>query len=250
VGPCESLNKRQLGGIMNFIASLFITFTFIGQAYSSEQALSDYFKLQQPEIVKVSEEILDVNVYPFLRNDCDRETYNKEQLELRSLGEGMDVIEDIINLGEKIWTIVEAGRPTLDYSIKSANALPSSANCAFELTNWQRPRAVRYQINYRNGFGMNVVSMEYKVIYTPGGKWQNSGSYLANVSIHPSDIQVSWGFSLNATVEVEQIINLGSAEEPAAGMQISLEWDVLNPMNAVKSKEVFFVEGTGDMFQL
>jgi len=83
--------------------------------------------------------------------------------------------------------------------------------------------------------------MTYKVVFTPGGKWQGAGSYLANVSIHPHDIYVGWGFDFDARVEVEQVINLGSVEEPVAGMQISLEWDVNTPMNTSKRSSSWMV---------
>jgi len=228
---------------MKYIAAFIITITFSLEAHSSQT--SQYFEISEPEIVKLSEGVLNIDIESDLRAQCENERLIKSQrLEV------LDVLDDVINLGEKIWSIVKDGQPTADYQSKSANALPSSADCAFELTNWQRPMVSTYQVTYKNGFNMTVVSMIYRVIYTPGGKWQGAGNYLTNVSIHPYEINVSWGFNFNANVQADQPINLGSLEDPLAGLQISLEWDITNPMSTSKSKEIFFIEGTGEITKL
>ena len=244
--PCESLYKRHTGVFMKFIVALVITFTFFARSHAEDSYLLKYYEISEPEVVKISDEWIERDVTPFLRERCSDERVFKNQMRL----EGLEVVEDVINFGEKVWSIVKEGKPSINYEQKSANALPALANCAFDLTNWNRPKASTYEVTYKNGFNMTVVSMVYKVIYTYGGKWQGAGSYLANVSIQPNDIYVSWGFSFNAKVVVDQVINLGSSEDPVAGLQISLEWDVLNPITANKAKEVFFVGGEGEITQL
>jgi len=231
---------------MKYLAAFIITITFSSEAFSGQT--DKYFEISEPEVVKLSEGVLNLGFESDLRAQCENERRVKSE-RLEAL-EALDVLDDVINLGEKIWSIVKDGQPTVDYQSKSANALPSSADCAFELTNWQRPMVSTYQITYKNGFNMTVVSMIYRVIYTPGGKWQDSGSYLTNISIHPYQINVSWGFNFNASVQADQPINLGSLEDPLAGLQISLEWDITNPMNVSKSKEIFFIEGNGEITKL
>jgi hypothetical protein len=88
------------------------------------------------------------------------------------------------------------------------------------------------------------------VIYSYGGKYLNRGAYLTNVSVHPADIHVAWGQSFNASVNVAQTLNVGTAEDPVAGMQVILEWNVGNPLNKFKSQRVYFVEGRGSLVEL
>lgn len=159
-------------------------------------------------------------------------------------------LSQLITIGEKIWQIVKDGQPTLNFATNSATAVPSGAVCAFNLSGWSVPYARTYKLSYENLYGSSVVEFTYKVIFSYGGNYQGRGAYLANVTIHPVDIQVSWGQNFDASVNIANVINIGNSEDPVAGMEVALEWNVKNVFNNFKSRRIYFVDGRGGLTEL
>jgi len=164
-------------------------------------------------------------------------------------GERFD-INELINIGQQIWQIVKDGEPTLDFTTKSASAIPAGAVCPFNMAGWSMPLSKTYKLAYKNGFGMEVITFHYKVIFSYGGNFDGRGAYLANVSIHPSNIAVMWGFSFDATVNINNVLNTGTMEDPVAGMEVVLEWNVKNVVNKFKSRKIYYVDGRGNATEL
>lgn len=224
------------------ILPIIIFATSLSQAHQNDS--SKYYELSQPsvEFLGAEENFIEAreaNSLSNCLNNEDREDFRSE----------FD-FNQLINIGEKIWQIVKAGEPELNFKSKSATAIPAQAQCLFYLSGWSIPQSRTYRVTYKNGFGMEVISMTYKLIYSFGGQFENNGRYLANVSIHPSQISVSWGFSFDAHVHVQDILNIGSSESPEAGMQVALEWSVGSVVNKHKSQEVYFIQGSGPLTAL
>ncbi len=174
---------------------------------------------------------------------------NRDACANREVDAGLD-INALVTLGEKLWQIVKDGAPVLEYNTHSVSAIPNGAVCPFNMAGWSVPQSKTFQLTYTNLWGMDVIGFKYKVIYSYGGSYLGTGAYLTNVSVHPADIHVSWGQSFNASVNVANTLNVGTAENPVAGMQVVLEWNVSNPLNKFKSQRVYFVEGRGSITEL
>jgi hypothetical protein len=163
--------------------------------------------------------------------------------------EGFD-IQQLITLGKEIWQIVKDGAPTINFTSDVATVIPMGAECAFKMSNWSPPRSKTFEMVYKNKFGGEMIYFTYKVIYSFGGKFQGKGAYLANVSIHPVDIRLFWGQSFDAFVKTAKAINVGSDEEPVAGLEISLEWEIKNPVMETQAHRSYFVDGNGQLLAL
>jgi len=159
-------------------------------------------------------------------------------------------LDTIISLGQKLWTIVQNGAPVLNFEANSVSAIPNGAICPFNMSGWSIPQSRTYKITYTNLMGIDVVSFQYKVIYSYGGQYGGRGAYLTNVSVHPADIHVLWGQNFDADVNIASILNVGTAEDPVAGVQVNVEWNFTNPLNKFKSQRVYFVEGRGSITEL
>lgn len=158
-------------------------------------------------------------------------------------------ISSILAVGKEIWQIVEAGRPTLNFTTDSASAIPSKATCVSSLEYWQIPEFRTYQVRYKNLLGMEVITFSYKVIYTYGGQFEGRGQYLANVSVHPMQIDLSWGFDLNVQVKIKEALNMGSHEDPVAGLQFGVQWSAQS-LNADLNEDNYLVLGSGEFIEL
>ncbi len=153
------------------------------------------------------------------------------------------VVDRIINIGKKLWAILDAGRPVVNIKTYTANALPQGLTCWSDLTGWNVPKSKVYKVAYENAYGAEVVTFAYRVSFTAGGSLNGQGKYLTNATIMPADIDVSWGFSLDAQAEVPSVFNTGTKEAPVAGMQMLMKWQVKSVMSHLEQAETFYVGG-------
>ncbi len=153
--------------------------------------------------------------------------------------------DQIVNIGEKVWAIIEANKPVVTVETPVAHALPRGLECWADLEHWQAPRTQSYEVLYKNGFGMEVVKFRFRLHYTYGGGKAELGQYLANVAVLPSELNVMWGYTFNAKVEVAQAINMGSKENPLAGLEMNVRWNAKTVLKESENSFHFFVSGDG-----
>jgi hypothetical protein len=153
--------------------------------------------------------------------------------------------DQIVNIGQKVWEIVQAGKPVVNIETPVAYALPRGLNCWTDLEHWQAPRTQVYEVSYKNGFGMEVVKFRFRLHYTYGGGKAELGQYLANVSVLPAELNVLWGYNFDAKVEVQPAINLGTKENPIGGLELNVRWTVKTVLKESINSFHFFVQGDG-----
>ena len=160
--------------------------------------------------------------------------------------DAIDIIVDkIINIGKKIWAIVDAGKPVVNVKVDTANALPAGVRCWDELEGWQAPTSKLYQMAYENGFGSTVVAYNFRVSFISGGSYKGQGKYITLASVQPAKIEVAWGFRFDAVANVPMVFNQGSHVDPLAGMQLAMNWQVSSPLKQIQQAENFFINGAG-----
>lgn len=159
------------------------------------------------------------------------------------------IVDKIINIGQKIWKIVDAGKPVVNVRTNVATAMPQGARCWNDLQAWQVPQSKTYEVAFKNGFNANVVKMSYRVLWLPGGQAKGVGQYIGYATITPVNLEVMWGFKLNADVSIPTVFNMGSSENPIAGMQMNMAYQVESPIKTIQQGQAFFVDGRGN-FQM
>lgn len=152
-----------------------------------------------------------------------------------------------IALGKKAWEIVVANEPVLNASSKTVSILPSAQPNWAQMSNWKSPVARSYTIIARNGFGVDAISHTYTVVYNYGGQLNGQGAFLANATIIPSKVSVSWGYTLNSSVQVGQIVNTGTVESPIPGVALNLHYGMKTILKKSEGIDSFFVRGNGAM---
>lgn len=221
------------------IVFIFSAIVFAGSWGWAEQISGDETLKLKVELI--AEGPLEANYVQALNTaDRDQCTTKNDRFDVQSL----------ITLGQQIWQIVKDGAPTLNFASNSASAVPANAVCAFNLAGWSVPYSRTYKLSYENLFGSSVVDFTYKLIFSYGGSYQGQGAYLANVTIHPVDVQVAWGQNFDASVNIANVLNVGDTENPVAGMEVALEWNVKNAFKNFKSRRIYFVDGNGNATEL
>lgn len=167
-----------------------------------------------------------------------------------SLDEANIFLDVIINMGQKIWNIVEAGRPVVNIRTDMANALPQGLFCWAHLSGWTPTQSKVYRVTYENLYGIEVVDFAFRVVYTTGGNLNGKGKYITNTTVIPAMLNVAWGYTFNALTEVPTVFNSGTKEDPVAGMQLNIKWQINTVLLHNEQTEVFYVGGDGALKHL
>lgn len=154
-------------------------------------------------------------------------------------------LDRIINLGKKVWSIVEAGKPVVNIKSDVASAMPTGIEHWAQLEGWQVPKSYLYQVKYKNKLGMDVVTFNYRIMQTYGGTVLGRGKYLAKVAIIPDHVKVAWGYTLNSTASVPNVMNVGSSEAPIGAAELQLDWEIKTTVQYTRDTEVYYLDGEG-----
>ncbi len=162
------------------------------------------------------------------------------------------IIAEIVNIAVKVWDIIKDNAPVVDINTKYASAVPSGIGSWTQLNGWKKPSGYSYSFSAINGFGAKWVDVEYKVLFTSGGKYMGKGKYLTGVTIIPSKVDVNWGthVTLSAEVPDSTIVNIGTSEDPVAAMQLVLTHRMSTVMSNLNGTEVYYINGYGDMQEI
>lgn len=159
-------------------------------------------------------------------------------------------IGSIISIGQNIWKIVEAGKPSAHIVSNSVSALPKENPNWSLMTDWQGPLIKSYHMEAINKMGVKVVSMDYKIMAYYGGKFQGKGQYLANLTMITDNVSVAWGYDLQATAELMDLVNTTDEENPVPGCTLQMKWRTDTMLQHREGTHAIFVKGDGTVAEL
>ena len=162
-------------------------------------------------------------------------------------GSVIPVLDQIINLGLKVWKIVEDNKPVVDVKTQYATALPKGASGWTDMAGWQPPVGTIYEITAKNAYGIKVIDLRYQVLRTYGGSYDGKGKYLTAVTVQPLAVDVAWGyhFSMESSVPDTSIVNVGTSADPVAGMMAQLGWRISTAIKDSSGQSLYFLQGDG-----
>ncbi|MBI5883450.1 MAG: hypothetical protein HZB91_10155 [Elusimicrobia bacterium] len=161
-------------------------------------------------------------------------------------------IDQIINIVEKIWAIIEKNKPVVNIKTQYATAVPKGIDHWTQLESWKMPIGNVYHIVAKNAYGSKMVDVKFQVLRTYGGKYKGKGQYLTGVTVEPLKAEASWGYSLDLTAEVpdSSVINVGTTEDPLAGMMVTLTMRVRTVIKDSTVKMLYYLEGNGSLKEI
>lgn len=157
------------------------------------------------------------------------------------------ILDQIINIGQKIWKIIVDNKPVVDVRTQYATALPKGATRWDSMGGWQAPKGTIYGLSAKNAYGITVINVRYQVLRTYGGSYKGKGKYLTAVTVEPLLVEVAWGYhyTMEAAVPDSSIVNVGTTENPVAAMMAQLAWRVQTPIKDSQGKGIYFLQGDG-----
>lgn len=156
------------------------------------------------------------------------------------------IVDKVINIGNKIWNVIEKGRPVANYRQKKATATPENISNWQQLEGWSNPQSRAYQIIYKNIYGIEVVKIVYRIIFLTGGSYKGQGKYIGYVSVEPQQVSVLYGWSLDMQASVENVFNKGTVWNPLAGMILTVKWNVKTVLNDEQQSQSYNIDGLGN----
>jgi hypothetical protein len=237
--------------------SLIVVFLFLGLSSASFAIDKKYFEIKKVTIQEVTDEQpsgLLAQTYG-VASDCSSLPVSPSSAfilngNLSPSAIDTSGVDQIINIGKAIWQIVEDGKPAVTKTINTASALPRGVSCWTDLSGWSRPFYKTFLVQYENAYGVKVVDFRYRLIYMARGSVDGVGKYITNATFVISKLNVSWGFTFNATVEVPSVFNLGTKANPVAGMQMNMHWTVDTTVRHEEATQSYFISGDGSLVQM
>lgn len=166
---------------------------------------------------------------------------------LENLGLVDMVLDQVVNIGKKVWTLIEAGKPVVNMKTDVATALPYGARCWMDLQTWEAPKAKTYSVTYKNIYGADVVRFSYRVVYLHGGSVDGKGAYVGYAAIEPSEVYVAWGWSFNAETSTPAVYNMGTKDSPIGGLNLQVNYKIETVFNTIRISRAYSVSGNGQM---
>ncbi len=153
------------------------------------------------------------------------------------------IIDEIVNLGEKVWSIIEKGKPVLNSQYVYSNALPQGVKSASDLDQFSPIQAKSFRVYGKNGFGITVYDLTYTLVHRFGGNYLGKGKYLDNVTVLPQDVSVLWGYDVDLGVTGVSTVNIGTHEAPVAGLTMELTMKVSTVLKASEMRGLYDFHG-------
>ena len=229
----------------------------IGSGASAHAQVADgYFQIGQTEVSEIKDsgfpQMMGVTLESPTTNlgECAKPPKNTLM--------GEDLLEDltgisldqVINIGAKVWKLVEANKPEVNAKYVSASAMPAGLTCWNELETWSAPEAKSYQVSMKNLLGIEVVNFTFRVIYSHHGSKDGVGQYLTGVKVLPNNLSVLWGYKFDANVSIANVYNAGTKTQPVGAMEVLVDWTVTTPLKYQQQTYSYYVNGAGDFKSL
>jgi len=166
-------------------------------------------------------------------------------ISIDGINQTIGVIDNIVNLADKIWTIIDKNRPVVNITTNYANAVPYGTSHWTQLQGWSKPSTQKYAFSMKAGAG--TVSVVYQVHWTHDGNLQGKGKFLTGVTVEPISVTAPWGVKVDLISEVPDstVANVGTHEDPIASMQVQLKWKVSTTFHSIDQKVIYYVQGDG-----
>ncbi len=202
---------------------------------------ADYYTIKRATLTEIDEEVSDLTLDTVVENSC---------MTVDTIAaEGVD-IDQIINYGKMIWKFIKDNKPVVNVERNSANALPKGIKSSYELAGWKGIVTKTYRMTYENLYGMNVIDFKFRVSSTYGGSYKGQGQYVTNATIVPALVSVAWGYTFNATVAINDVLNVGSEKNPIGAIDISVRYSIDTVMKHNAEMYTFLVRGDGKIIDL
>ncbi len=169
-----------------------------------------------------------------------------------TLGKIIEQTEEIVALGEDIYTLVQKGKPNVNIDSAPISVLPMNSNktgpmSTLDMSNWKEPMVKKFRIKTKNYLGATTVDFAWKVIFSYGGQLDGNGAFITGASIKPEHIKVLFGYDLTVNYSLQSISNTGTRDFPIAQAVIDLDFKIETVLQTTMKGQSYLISGQGNI---
>jgi len=176
-----------------------------------------------------------------------------------AVGSVIGIAKDVVALGESVYTLVEKGRPKITTEYAPISILPRDpSNTAadpaqryavdpFDMEGFSFPVEKMITAKLKSPLGKEVVTFQYKIIYSYGGSYNGRGKYLTGINIIPAKVTAGWNWVLNSSMKLSGMMNHGTRENPVVGAMITVKYNMTNLTRGVERNDTIYISADGSM---
>jgi hypothetical protein len=157
--------------------------------------------------------------------------------------ETLVILEQIINLGERVWKFIADNKPVINVKRNYANALPKGVRSSEDLDGWSALQYRSYRMHGKNGFGAKVYDVTYTLVHRYQGNYDGQGMYLENATVLPHKVEALWGYTVDVGVDSVGAVNVGSKAAPVGSLVMELYFKVGTVIKASEFRSVYEFRG-------
>jgi hypothetical protein len=189
------------------------------------------------------------------RYDLDDETTPRKPTfdeRVETTGNVIQAASNMVALGQAVYDLVQKGKPKTTTEYTPVSVVPKDPTTKeiidpFELEGFSFPVEKSYQAKVVNGSGSEVVSFNYKVMYSHSGSYNGTGKYITGVNIIPGSIKVSYGWDFSSSMMVSGIMNHGTKADPVAGLMLTIKYKMGSWGSAFERNDTIHITGRGEI---
>lgn len=166
---------------------------------------------------------------------------------MNPLKEAEILMDTIVNMGAKLWNLIEKGRAVVNYQQYVATALPQGVQDWTQMQGWKaafQTQEILLQDKMSITGKRNAVVFRYRLVFTCNGNIAGRGKYIGYATIEPAMIDVAWGgYKFDVQVAAPTVFNMGTTENPVAGMKLQVKYVTKNLVKEMTITDSFIVAG-------
>lgn len=232
---------------MKRMSALVLVLSMLCTVASAQNSyIDESLDIASVELQELSPSASEIMSETLIANGFSLETGQKN---LGKIREVIAVANELVALGERVYKLVEKGRPVLNVSSEPVSVLPRSGNTyvdARDLTGWSVPTVKKYRLAFKNTYRMEVAALTIMLIYSHSGTQNGSGHYITDAQIKPVDINLMWGYKMDVNFKVQSITNRGTRDNPVAAAVLMLDYAVSTVMQTRTGTKSYFITGEGE----
>ena len=172
--------------------------------------------------------------------------------EVSGLGEIIKIGDDLVALGERIYALVQKGKPNVTTVYAPLNVVPKDPSTRQyvmpeDLEGTSAPVTRKYVAVVKNYLNMEVVRFEYMLMFSHSGSYNGRGKFIQNAIIIPMKVHAVYGWDFSATMKVIGVSNQGTARNPVAAATMAMNYTVKSVGTAIDRTQVISLTGAGGL---
>jgi hypothetical protein len=137
--------------------------------------------------------------------------------------------DTIVNMAKLAWDVIKDGKPAVDISNSTANAVPQVDDWQTLTDTQSRPNVRR--IYYHNSFmwpldDYDHVQFEILLKWDYGARYQGGGAFIPNIWIEVPQCFAGWPWDVNISLTAHHPTNTGGSGAPHARIPVTISGTV------------------------